>query len=191
MKRVVGAPAAAVSGKTAEPMIGALVVGVLVLFVGVDVAAFVVELHFAALLAHVDLEFPRGAAAFGAVPGVAHAKELLTEAEAETLAGCEPQIEITRKAATEIKQCHERVAETQQQSEVDDNVDGDHVLRLQADRERNQPEFEIAEAHAEHDQDGERTDRPAPAATIAGLRWRMPLRVMRDASTAPPMAEVK
>src|SRR5258707_11661932 len=65
----------------------AFVVGVLAEFVGVYVAAVLVEVDFAVLLAHVDFELAGGAAALPAVVAVAEAEVALAEPEGEAAAG--------------------------------------------------------------------------------------------------------
>src|ERR1700733_14642112 len=72
----------------------AFVVGIFAFgFVGVDVAAVLVEVDFAILLAHVDLELARGAAALPAVVAVADSEVTLAEAEGHAAAWSEFDVE--------------------------------------------------------------------------------------------------
>jgi hypothetical protein len=82
----------------------AFVVGVAALgFVWVDVAAVFVEVDFAVLLAHVDLELAGGATALPAVVAVADAEVALAEAEGQAATRSELDVEIAAERARELQ----------------------------------------------------------------------------------------
>src|SRR6266478_442709 len=87
----------------------ALVVRVFAEFVGVYVATVLVEVDFAVLLAHVDLELAGGAAALPAVVAVAEAEVALAESEGEAAAGGEFDVEEAAEAAGELEESVEGV----------------------------------------------------------------------------------
>jgi hypothetical protein len=130
----------------------AFIVGVLAEFVGVDVAAVFVEVDFAVLLAHVDLELAGGAAALPAVVVVAEAEVALAEAEGETAAGGELDVEEAAECAGELEEGVEGVGLFEQKCDGDEDVDGDHVLRLDADEEPEE-KFLVSEDHGDGDEE--------------------------------------
>ena len=77
----------------------------------------------------------------------------------------------------------------QQHRDGDEDVDGDHVLRLDADEEPEE-KFLVAEDHGDGDEKAEDAG-PAPAATTSGRRPKMCVKEMAEAMSALPMTEVK
>jgi len=65
--------------------------------VGIDVASFVIEVHVAVLLAHVDFELLCGAAAFPTIVVVAQAEVALAAGEGESAAWCEFDVDVSGK----------------------------------------------------------------------------------------------
>src|SRR5216683_3971867 len=132
----------------------ALVVRVAATFIGVDVAAVLVEVDLAVLLAHVDFELAGGAAALPAVVAVAYAEVALAEAEGESSAWGEPDVEIPDQSSAELRESAEAVVPFEQDGDADEDVDRDEVLRLHADDEV-EADLLIAGDDSEGDQQGE------------------------------------
>src|SRR5260370_40790193 len=82
----------------------ATVVGILACFVGIDVAAILVELDLAVLLAHVHRELARSPAALPAVVPGADAEGSLRQPEDHPLAGSELYIQKTTQRAGRLQQ---------------------------------------------------------------------------------------
>jgi len=132
----------------------ALVVGVLAELVGVDVAAVFVEVDFAVLLLHVDLELAGGAAALPAVVAVADAEVLLGEGKGEAAAGSEFDEERAAEGSGELDEGVEAVGLLEQDGDGDEDVDRDHVLGLDAE-DKPEEELLIAEDHCDGDHEAE------------------------------------
>jgi hypothetical protein len=132
----------------------AFVVGIFFQFVGVDVTAVLVEVDFAVLLAHVDLELTGGAAALPAIVVVAEAEVLLAETEGEAAARGELDVEEAAEGAGELEERAEGVRLLEKNGDGDEDVDGNEVLRLDADEEPEE-EFEVAEEQGDGDEEAE------------------------------------
>jgi hypothetical protein len=113
----------------------ALVFGIAAEFVGVDVAAVFVEVNVSVLLAHVDLELACGTAALPTVVIIAYAEVALAEPEDEAATRGESSVEITHERAAQLGESAEAVVAFEQDSDADEDIDGDQVLRLHSDKE--------------------------------------------------------
>ena len=111
-------------------------------------------MDLAVLLAHVDLELACGAAALPAVVVVAHAEVSLAESEGEAAARGELDVEEAAEGAGELEECVEAVGLFEQERDGDEDVDGHHVLGLDADEEPEE-EFLVAEDHGDGDEEAE------------------------------------
>ncbi len=123
-------------------------------FVGVDVAAVLVEVDLAVLLAHVDLELAGGAAALPAVVVVADAEVALATAEGEAAAGRELDVEAPQSAPESWSSAEKAVGLFEQHGDGDEDVDRDHVLGLDAE-DKPEEELLVAEDHGDGDQKAE------------------------------------
>ena len=141
------------------------VVWVFAELVRVDVAAVFVEMDFAILLAHVDLELAGGAAAFPAIVVVAEAEEAFAETEGEATAWSEFDVKESAKRAGELEERAEAVGLLEKDGDGDENVDGNHVLGLDANEEPEE-KFLVPEDHGNGD---EHTEDSGPATSVGGV----------------------
>ena len=124
-------------------------------------------MDLAVLFAHVDLELAGGAAALPAVVVVAEAEVLLAESEGEAAARGELDVEEAAEGAGELEESAEAVGLFEQERDGDEDVDGHHVLGLDADEEPEE-EFLVAEDHGDGDEEAEDAG-PATGGGVDGL----------------------
>ena len=132
----------------------AFVVGFWRHLVGVDVAAVLVEVDFAVLLAHVDLELAGGAATLLAVVGVADSEKRSQNPKARPRRGAKLTKRKPQSAPESWMQGTEGVGLFQQHADGDKDVDRDHVLGLDSQKEP-EKKFLIAEEHGDRNQEPE------------------------------------
>src|SRR5882757_5806202 len=130
------------------------VVGV-AFFVGVDVAALVVEADVAVLLAHIDLELACGAPALPAIVVVTKTEETLAKSRAHAPPRCTPRKQKAQQRTAQDDEIGQRRPPGKQQRYLDQHVDDDQIFGSNRYRQGEHVHFKVTKEDGERGQQAE------------------------------------